>query len=149
MNAPKVPDPKSLANVQKICDLSHPFDFPADHGSLFVAAMREITAWHAKGSDFYKKMLNSRDFDPSSIQTEQDLSRIPFIPANFFKAHEILSIPHSDISMHFTSSGTSGQKSQMFFDSWSLASRQRMVDFTFEAFGWRAWGPSQLPTLYL
>lgn len=146
MNELKVPDPAALQNVQKVCDLSDPFRFPPDYGSLFAKAMSEITAWHAQGSPFYRTLLGSRGLDPASIKTEEDLKRIPFIPANFFKTHELLSVPRDRIIMHFTSSGTSGQKSQMFFDSWSLGSGQRMVDYTFEAFGWSR---PQVPHNYL
>jgi hypothetical protein len=136
MSTPQVPDPKNLAAVQSICDLNSPFDVSAENDARFVDAMREITRWHAKGSTFYAKVLQERGFDPASIRSLEDLKRIPFIPAGFFKTHEVLSVPRQKIAMHFTSSGTSGQKSQMFFDQWSLSSGQRMVDFMFGSFGW-------------
>lgn len=40
------------------------------------------------------------------------------------------------IATHLTSSGTLGQKSQMFFDDWSLSAPQRMIDFIFAENGW-------------
>jgi len=136
MSSLKVPDPSGLKSVQSICDLIHPFKFAPDHSERFVAAMREITTWHAKNSGLYSRILEQERFDPQSIHGEEDLARIPLIPANFFKTHEVLSVPESAVAMRFTSSGTSGQKSQMFFDEWSLRSGQRMVDFTFESMGW-------------
>jgi phenylacetate-coenzyme A ligase PaaK-like adenylate-forming protein len=63
------------------------------------------------------------------------LSKIPFIHANFFKSHEILSVKEDTIFEHLTSSGTTGQKSQMFFDEWSIKSARRMVKFIFNKYG--------------
>lgn len=66
-----------------------------------------------------------------------DMDKVPFIHANFFKTHEILSIDRSDVAIHLTSSGTTGQKSQIFFDSWSISAARRMVDFIHEYYGLR------------
>ena len=55
-------------------------------------------------------------------------------------------MPRSEIADVFTSSGTSGQKSQMFFDSWSIESARRMVEFVFHSLGW--YTPDQ-PANYL
>ena len=136
MNTLHVPDPKKLSAVQALCDLSSPYEFPREHGRLFADAMRENVLWHSEKSDFYRRLLESHAFDPASLRSLQDCSKIPFLPANFFKSHEILSIPRDQVAMHLTSSGTTGQKSQMFFDDWSFRSGQRMVDFVFESSGW-------------
>jgi phenylacetate-coenzyme A ligase PaaK-like adenylate-forming protein len=40
------------------------------------------------------------------------------------------------VYVHLTSSGTTGQKSQIFFDEWSLKSAQRMVESIFGHYGW-------------
>jgi phenylacetate-coenzyme A ligase PaaK-like adenylate-forming protein len=74
--------------------------------------------------------------DLASLKTIEDLVRLPMVPANFFKLHEVVSVPRSAISLHLTSSGTTGQKSQMFFDNWSIKSAQRMVDWIFAHYGW-------------
>jgi Acyl-protein synthetase, LuxE len=47
----------------------------------------------------------------------------------------VLSIPKTKDLMHFTSSGTTGQKSQIFFDHWSFKAGQRMVDSVFNDLG--------------
>lgn len=136
MNTLRVPDSKNLAAVQALCDLASPYAFPKDHGRLFTDAMRENMLWHSEKSDFYRRFLQAKGFDPASIHEIKDCSKIPFLPANFFKSHEVLSISRDQVVMHLTSSGTTGQKSQMFFDDWSFRSGQRMVDFVFESSGW-------------
>lgn len=128
-----VPAPERLSAVQAVAELSDPYAEPKDYAALFARAMREITSWHAQGSAFYGKALAQRAFRPESVKTLEDCARIPFVPANFFKTHELLSIPREDVLMHFTSSGTTGQKSQVFFDRWSFRAGQRMVDFLFAA----------------
>jgi len=131
----QVPDAKKLAAVQAVADLADPYSFPSGYDALFAKAMRECVAWHAEHSDFYRRMLALRTFKPASIKSLKDCSRIPFVPANFFKMHEIVSIPKSEVFAHFTSSGTTGQKSQIFFDRWSFSAGQRMVDAVFKHFG--------------
>jgi len=83
---------------------------------LFMEAMRECVAHHMENNEFFKKYMEEADLKPDDLKTEEDLKRIPVIHANFFKKHVVLSIDESEITEHVTSSGTSGQKSQMFFD---------------------------------
>ncbi len=119
----RVPDPVRLAAVQKLCDLKAPYAPSPKISALFQAAMTESVAWHAARSPFYAKLLAAE-------------GGIPFVAANFFKSHEVLSIPKAEVFLHLTSSGTTGQKSQIFFDEWTIKSAQRMVDFIFAHYGW-------------
>lgn len=116
----EVPDPVALPSVQRLCDLTSPYGMRDD--DLFAAAMDEISAWHRERSPFYASL--SRD------------GGLPMIHANFFKRHEVLSIPRDEVFLHLTSSGTTGQKSQMFFDLWTIRSAQRMVARIFDGLGW-------------
>jgi phenylacetate-coenzyme A ligase PaaK-like adenylate-forming protein len=134
--APRVPDPAALASVQALCDLATPYVTGRAVDDLFTAAMRENLAWHRARSPFYARLLESRGFDPAQLRSPADCARIPSIPANFFKRHEVLSVPRDAIVLHLTSSGTTGQKSQMFFDAWSIGCGRRMVDFVYEHRGW-------------
>jgi phenylacetate-coenzyme A ligase PaaK-like adenylate-forming protein len=47
----------------------------------------------------------------------------------------VKSLADEQIATVFTSSGTTGQKSQMFFDEWSIGAGRRMVDFVYDHFG--------------
>jgi phenylacetate-coenzyme A ligase PaaK-like adenylate-forming protein len=132
----RVPDSSRLSAVQRLCDIETPYLSSPELDGLLVDAMREITSWHRDGSDFYRKRLAAAGLDSGDIRTINDLARIPLVPANFFKMHEVVSVPRSSISLNLTSSGTTGQKSQMFFDNWSIKSAQRMVDWIFAFHGW-------------
>ena len=132
----KVPNPVALPSVQELCDLSEPYRTGKHMDGLFLQAMREIIAWHYDRCDFYKNLLDREEFGPEMLQSMVDLYRIPFIHANFFKTHSVRSIPEEEFEITLTSSGTMGQKSQMFFDHWSISSGRRMVDFVYDYFGW-------------
>ena len=140
-----VPDPNSLQNVQALCDRSRPYEVSNEADALFVEAMKEIIHWHKNNNEFYANVLKLRNFDTSYLKTVGDCAQVPFVLANFFKLHEELSIPREQVAVHLTSSGTTGQKSQIFFDDWTLKSAQRMIDFIFEEHGWC----SSTPTNYL
>ncbi|MFI9235129.1 acyl-protein synthase [Streptomyces cinnamoneus] len=123
-----VPDPRLLPRVQELCDLTDPYAFGPAEDELFAAAMAETNAWHSERSPFFRSLHESAE--------ETGAFRAPLVHANFFKRHEVLSIPRDDVHLHLTSSGTTGQKSQMFFDEWTIRSAQRMVARIFERNGW-------------
>jgi phenylacetate-coenzyme A ligase PaaK-like adenylate-forming protein len=125
-----------MQNIQSLCDLSNPYDVSKESDALFVKAMRENLEWHREQNRFFARLLESCSFEIQSLKSAEDCANVPFVLANFFKAHEQISIPKEKVSVHLTSSGTTGQKSQMFFDDWSLGSAQRMIDFIFEHNGW-------------
>jgi phenylacetate-coenzyme A ligase PaaK-like adenylate-forming protein len=131
-----VPDPQRLKNVQSLCDISNPYEVSKEVDALFVSAMKEIVAWHADRNEFFNKLLKLRNFETDRLNSVADCAQIPFVLASFFKAHVEMSIPGESVSVHLTSSGTSGQKSQIFFDDWTLGSAQRMIDFIFRFNGW-------------
>ncbi|ANZ38024.1 hypothetical protein BBK82_20140 [Lentzea guizhouensis] len=112
----RVPDP-SLRAVQELCDVAAPYDH--GHTGLFLEAMNESNRWHARRSEFFRRLWYGK---PVGDITEQ-----PFVHAHFFKMHEVLSVPRNEIVVHATSSGTTGQKSQMFWDAWTVRANQRMV----------------------
>lgn len=126
----QVPDADALGNVQKLCEQREPYADEAQDGDLFAAAMHEVNAWHARRSPFFHRLWEVHG------RSREGLDQLPYIHANFFKTHEILSIPREEVYLHLTSSGTTGQKSQMFFDEWSIRCAQRMVAFIFDYYGW-------------
>lgn len=137
-NEPRVPDPGRLAKIEALCSIDKPY---ASYGHsaadrLFVEAMQESIRWHTDLSPFYRRLIEQHSFDVKTLSSIEDCARIPFVLASFFKAHEIVSVPREQIFLHLTSSGTTGQKSQVFFDEWSIRSAQRMVDFIFREYGW-------------
>ncbi len=95
--------------------------------SVFVSAVIENVKYHSQHCMFYHDLLSKNQFDPDSLMSADDCWRIPVIPAVFFKRHEALSISRNDICIHATSSGTQGQKSQVFIDDDTLQLGTRMV----------------------
>jgi phenylacetate-coenzyme A ligase PaaK-like adenylate-forming protein len=96
-------------------------------GPLFVRAVKDNVLHHRENCPFYASLLKKDGFDPECIRTAEDCARLPVIPAAFFKYHEVTSVPQKDIEVHATSSGTQGQKSQMFFDEDTIRTGIRMV----------------------
>lgn len=131
-----VPDPTLLPRLQELGDLRTPYVTGPEVDLLFTAALNEANAWHIRGSAFYRALWQTQL--PSQrlpLHDLGDLTRLPLLPANFFKSHEVASIPPERITACLTSSGTSGQKSQMFFDDWSLGSVMRMAAFVLDHYG--------------
>ncbi len=131
-----VPDPTKLASVQALCSLSEPYKNTKASDELFLLAMKESIEWHKSRNEFYAKLVESKNFRTESLLSIDDCSKVPFVLANYFKQHQELSVAKESISVHLTSSGTTGQKSQIFFDDWTLGSAQRMIDFIFEKYAW-------------
>lgn len=139
MTNPKlhVPDREHLSAVQSLCERPNPYEVSSAADELFLEAMCEIISWHQAKSPLYRELSSRSGFRPAEdLRTLADLEKIPFIPAASFKEHEILSIPREAVHVHLTSSGTTGQKSQIFFDEWSLGSAQAMLDRIIAHYDW-------------
>ena len=85
--------------------------------ALFLEAMKESIEHHRTHCGFYEELLRERGFSIDQVKSVKDCKRIPTIPAQFFKYHEVLSVKMEEVEVHATSSGTQGQKSQIFLDS--------------------------------
>ena len=129
---------------EKLLELENVYDQKGS-SDIFMEAMRDCVAHHMTNNDFFRKCMEDANLQPEDLQTEEDLQKIPPIHANFFKKYEVLSVPMEDIVEHVTSSGTTGQKSQMFFDRDSFDFGNAMVKNEFRHFGFL----SDEPTNYL
>ncbi len=136
LEPPNVPDRYLLKNVEELCLLEEPYIKSEKTEKLFLNAMKEIVSWHKKKSSFYLKLIESKNFALENIDNINELLKLPFVTAEFFKRHEVLSIDKKDVYLHLTSSGTTGQKSQIFFDKWTISVAQRMVDLIFNYYNW-------------
>jgi phenylacetate-coenzyme A ligase PaaK-like adenylate-forming protein len=124
----------NLKYIKSLCELENPYATFDDE--LFVKAMRENIDWHKNHNGFYRKLLSAKRFILDDFKTIDELKDVPYIIATFFKQYELLSISKDEISLHLTSSGTTGQKSQIFFDSWTIGVAQKMVDKIFKYYDW-------------
>ncbi|MFA6318462.1 MAG: acyl-protein synthetase [Elusimicrobiota bacterium] len=112
---------------------------------LMISACREFAAFHYRHSPELKAVYDSRGFSPSSIRSEKDLAAIPMLGVSAMKSFLLTSLPHSRAGLKLTSSGTRGQKTQIWFDRASLDRVQRFLETL-----WRQEGlVSTEPTNYL
>lgn len=82
--------------------------------ALFCSAMRENAIFHYKNCTDYRRILDEANFNPSHIESIEDLVDLPFIPTLYFKHHELFSKPLWKMPIKATSSGTStGFKSKV------------------------------------
>ncbi|MCK6598553.1 MAG: hypothetical protein L6Q37_09340 [Bdellovibrionaceae bacterium] len=130
----KIPDKKKLGEVEQLCLITEPYKKSQKIDLHFTQAMREVLLWHQQKSIFFSNFLKSQNFDIESWNG--DIAFLPYLPTDFFKRHEVKTIQDNEVYLHLTSSGTTGQKSQIFFDEWSLKSAQSMVDNIFSYYGW-------------
>lgn len=108
-----------MSSRSKLFHYPHPYEIEQTQ-SLFVEAIKENTMHHYYKCSDYRRILNEKGFDPQTIQTREDLIRIPLIPTLYFKHHDLTSIPEKKMIIKATSSGTSGKVSKIGFDWNSL-----------------------------
>ncbi|CAK13562.1 acyl-protein synthase [Pseudomonas entomophila] len=134
----------NLVHVEALCALEDPYQVGEHADQLFDAAMREVTAYHQQHSPGYAEWLCQQQFDPSTL-CSQAWGQLPPIFANYLKKHLLLSESGLD-ALELTSSGTTGQKSRMRYDTRSLGAAQGMVDRIYRRYGWDT---PQVPCNYL
>ncbi|MBM3267814.1 MAG: acyl-protein synthase [Candidatus Sericytochromatia bacterium] len=121
-----------MSAIDRLLALEDVYDASPAAEGLFLEAMRDVVAWHCERNEAYRNLCALRGFDPGAWD---DLAFIPHVFVNAFKAHELLSVPREEVALNLTSSGTSGQKSQIFFDRVSLDRALGMVERVFAAQG--------------
>lgn len=122
-------------SVRIFCSIPEAYARDTDYDELFVDAMRDVTAWHIERSPWYKAFAAQHGVVTEQIRSVGDVYALPPVHANFFKFHEVRSIRTEEVAAHMTSSGTTGQKSQMFFDAFSIEGARAMVDRAMRARG--------------
>ena len=112
--------------TKRLFGLKNIYDTEASDG-LFALAMRENALFHYENCADYRRILDEFSFDPHSIESAEDLARLPFIPTLYFKHHDMYSLPQSRMIIKATSSGTSGAMSNVGFDMGTLWVGAKMV----------------------
>lgn len=125
--------------TQKLWANTDPYDLDGTEGT-FLEAVRENLRRHLS-CPFYADWLKRNGISPDDIRTMDDLRKIPPIHANFYKTHVVKTASDDDIAITLTSSGTSGQKSQMFFDEWSIFASDKSADVQMAHYGRITDGP--------
>jgi len=94
---------------------SRPYDLPGSD-ARFLRSVRDNCAYQIKHCPPYRSVCANLGFSPEDLRTMDDLEKLPVLPTLFFKRHRLLSMPGWRLAMQVTSSGTSGQFSQVGLD---------------------------------
>lgn len=110
------------------------FDYAATE-DLFLESVREMFDWQLTHSQIFRGICEQHHFTLSELRTVDDVLRIPHIIVTAFKERKLLSVPESEIIRTFTSSGTTGQQSQINWDRTSMERQSFMRDAIVESYG--------------
>lgn len=128
-----------------LCRIQDPHCWTPEKTGLMVDACRELAMFHGERNPDIAHLYRTQRFDPASIRSEADLARLPMLGVSAMKRFLITSLPHESAALKLTSSGTRGQKTQIWFDAPSLERCQAMLQSQ-----WRQEGlASTRPTNYL
>lgn len=112
----------------EISGIANPLDWTPYQCGRMLDACREMAEFHAANSPDMGFLYRKHDFDPTSLRTEDDLARLPFVGVTAMKYFLLTSLPDEAAVLKLTSSGTRGQKTQIWLDEDSLARVQSMLD---------------------
>ena len=132
-------------NAEAVSRVESPLAWTEEKIRLMVDACREMAVFHRERCQEIRRVYEKYRFDPESLRTEGDLERIPVVGVHAMKYHLLLSLPPERSALTLTSSGTRGQKTQIWFDQASLDRVQGMLSTLWEEEGL----VSDRPTNYL
>ncbi len=112
----------------EVSGIANPLDWTPYQKERMVEACREMALFHSENSSDMGFLYRKHNFDPSSLKTERDLERLPFVGVTAMKYYLLTSLPEEKAVLKLTSSGTKGQKTQIWFDEESLSRVQSMLD---------------------
>jgi hypothetical protein len=130
-----MPAPTASPALERLMAADDVYSLTPEKDAIFVAAMADAVRHHRAASPVFDALCARRGFDEAAVKSVADVAGVPTLFVNVLKRHEILSIDRADVVLNLTSSGTTGQKSQIFFDQGSLDRGLFMVDACFGANG--------------
>lgn len=111
---------------RKLFGQSDPYDL-AGTERLFLDAARENCGYAYSHCAAYKTILDAEGFSPERLQSADDLAALPFLPTALLKRRRLLSMPRRRLPVVVTSSGTSGNASEVGFSFGDLWAGLKMV----------------------
>lgn len=115
-----------MNSTGKLFRLKRPYETKASN-ELFLEAARENCEFHYKNCPEYRRVLKMEGFSPEKLKKYADIAKIPPLPTAFLKRNRIYSMPRRKMLIKATSSGTSGNFSEIGFDAESLLNGLAMV----------------------
>ncbi len=92
---------------------------------ILTERLVELTRLHQGRCPEYRAILDSIDFDVSSVKSYKDL---PFLPVRLFKELELKSVSQENVVKIMTSSGTTGQAfSKIYLDRVTSSNQQKSM----------------------
>lgn len=125
---------KSRAAVDALFE-TPAFEYSPRTSRAFLAAMRAALGFQGAKAPVLKALYAAEKFSPSSVKSEKDVARIPYVFVAALKERDLTTLPYSKIVLELKSSGTSGQRSRMQLDRGSLMRVRRMAWRVFEGLG--------------
>ncbi len=96
-----------------------PYDFDKTD-KLFRKKMKDNMLFQYHHCPEYRQLIENMGWSAEKISQVENLADIPFIPTLYFKHHKMDSLPGKKMITRATSSGTSGNKSDIGYDVGSL-----------------------------
>lgn len=124
--------------TNRLFTIGNAFDY-AGTSELFLQSVREMFEYQRAHSPIFKGICEQYGFDVSQIVDEESILRIPAIFVTAFKERKLLSVPEEEIVKTFTSSGTTGSKSQINWDQTSMERQAFMRKSIVESYGLAAY----------
>ena len=87
---------------------------------IFLETVIANLDYHIENNETYRNYLQSEGFSTSDLANIDDLYKIPVIPTLYFKSNTMYSMEREDLKWILNSSGTSGNSSEVGFDSKSI-----------------------------
>lgn len=88
--------------------------------ALFMKKVRENLLFQYLNCAEYRSILKARNWDAQRIKNLNSLEEIPILPTLYLKHHKMDSVPSKKMITRATSSGTSGNKSDIGYDFTTL-----------------------------
>ncbi len=115
-----------MSERSKLFAWKDPYDLPGSE-EQFLRAVKENCAYHYAHCPEYRAVLDGFGFTPEALRCPADLEKLPFLPTLTFKRHRLFSMPRRRMASTSTSSGTSGQSSEVGFDFGALGGNWHML----------------------
>lgn len=121
--------------AERISRVRDPLDWTPEKNRWLVRACREMGLFHYRKNPDIRRLYDRRGFDPASLRSPRDLERIPPLGVTAMKHFLMTTLPPARATLKLTSSGTRGQKTQIWFDRASLERVQAMLATLWEQEG--------------
>jgi hypothetical protein len=127
--------------VDALCALEDAFVFSSEGDSLFTKALFENYRHQYEKNPFLRFLAARVGFSLERAEASGDLYGIPPLFVGTLKLHRFCSVPDEKIVLTLTSSGTSGQKTQLLLDAPSLARLGALSRSVFRGLGFESVEP--------